>query len=199
MNIPTSSIPDWMPQGLLPPIHERSPTSVLRSPYKISISDLVQRFATSATRCDILSGYLKHRRALHELGFHEGFQWINGSFVEQVEAIEARTPQDIDVVTFYALPSNVSESSLLIAREELFHPQLAKSRYKVDAYFVSLNSPARELVSQSTYWYSVWSHKRTWAWKGYLEVDLGADADLSAQECLDAAAEQYNASQEAEL
>ncbi|WP_414651656.1 DUF6932 family protein [Hafnia paralvei] len=34
------------------------------------------------------------------MGLAEGFQWVDGSFTENIELIERRTPNDVDVVTF---------------------------------------------------------------------------------------------------
>ncbi|WP_426763559.1 DUF6932 family protein [Hafnia paralvei] len=34
------------------------------------------------------------------MGLAEGFQWVDGSFTENVELIERRTPNDVDVVIF---------------------------------------------------------------------------------------------------
>ena len=55
-----------------------------------------------------------------------------------------------------------------------------KADYHVDACFVQLSTTAPELlVAQSTYWNSLWSHRRNGQWKGYLRVDL-APADEQA-------------------
>ena len=44
--------------------------------------------------------------------------------------------------------------------------------------------PANELVERSAYWYSMWSHRRNQAWKGYLEVDLNPAHDQQATDYL---------------
>jgi len=114
-----------------------------------------------------------------------GFQWLNGSFHENVEVNEARDPNDIDVVTFYKLPVgfNQQQAALQFAdvfpKSELEQIKL-KQTYFVDAYIVSLGLPGPILVQQSAYWYSLWSHRRDATWKGYLQIDLDPQEDALA-------------------
>jgi hypothetical protein len=178
----TQSIPEWMAQGVLPPIDVQSPTSANRSPYQVSLKDLVMHFATSILRCDILDGYLRHREALHNLSLGTGIQWVDGSFLEHIERTEGRSPNDVDVVTFCAFPVGNQGNILLSENRAVFEAPLAKHQFHVDAYFVDLKLPSRLLVRRAAYWYSLWSHRRNGAWKGYLEVDLssGEDADARA-------------------
>jgi hypothetical protein len=181
------AIPDWNAQGLLPPINPAAPTSFDRSPYQISLTDFVLRYATSPERSAIIDGFLKFRAALHAVSLVQGFQWVDGSFLEHIELIEKRSPRDVDVVTFYHLCSGQTQQNLLTANPQLFFPQNTKQVYQVDAYFVQLNQPSPEpLVRQSAYWYSLWSHRRNDLWKGYLQVDLAPGEDLIAQTSLDA-------------
>jgi hypothetical protein len=65
---------------------------------------LVQRFAASRERLDILRGLLEYRAALGAIGIVQGFQWLDGSFVEDVEVTKGRPPSDIDVVTLAYRP-----------------------------------------------------------------------------------------------
>lgn len=53
-------IPEWNAEGVLPPINEDDPTGFDRAPYEVSLGQVVDRFATSPERCDILAGYLAH-------------------------------------------------------------------------------------------------------------------------------------------
>lgn len=180
-----SAIPDWTASGVLPPINPDSPASTDRSPYKISLTDLILRFDTSAARHDILMGLLDFRAALHDLGLVRGFQWLDGSFLENVEIIESRPPRDIDVVTFFHMPDGQDQAGLLHANRTLFHPGEAKSRYHVDAYFVQLNEGTPEpLVDTATYWYSMWSHRRSGEWKGFLQIDVSPGHDQIARALL---------------
>lgn len=177
----TVPIPAWNSLGLLPPVDEAQPASTSRSPYPVALLDVAQRFATSPERRTVLSGLLRYRQALHAVGLIRGFQWLDGSFLEHIEVIEQRPPRDIDVVTFFHLPDGVTQRELASSNQLLFRPQHTKQLYSVDAYLVDLGMAAERLVIQSSYWYSMWSHRRNQAWKGYVQVDLANDQDEEAQ------------------
>jgi len=146
----------------------------------------VLRFATTPDRQRILAGFLNFRAALHSAGLTQGFQWLNGSFVEDIEVIAGRGPHDIDVVTFFHLPPNQTQQTVSQAYPRLFRSGDTKADYQVDAHFVQLDGDLPEpLVGQSAYWYSLWSHRRNWQWKGYLEIDLSSSDDAVAKTNLD--------------
>ena len=114
-----------------------------------------------------------------------GFQWLDGSFHENVEVTESRDPNDIDLVTFYKLPVGVSQQQIMLQAPDLFprtaaDQSIMKNAYFVDAYTVSLGLPGPLLVQHSTYWYSMWSHRRDSTWKGYLQIDLDPQEDALA-------------------
>jgi hypothetical protein len=185
--MPSVTIPDWNARGVLPPINPASPTSFDRSPYQASLTDVILRYATSPNRKTILDGFLRFRAALHAAGFVQGFQWLDGSFLEDIELIEGRGPHDLDVVTFYHLAPGQTQTNVLAASPALFQSQATKRTYMVDAYFVQLNQSMSEpLVRDSIYWYSLWSHRKNEVWKGYLQVDLAPVEDAAARKSLDA-------------
>jgi hypothetical protein len=171
------SILEWNSRGFLPPVDSVRPTSSERSPYRVSLLDLVMRFSTSPQRQTVLRGFLAYRAELHRIGLFEGFQWINGSFLENVEAVENRPPRDIDVVTF-AATTGISPGD---NDAHLFDCAKTRGRFHVDAYFVEFDqiSP-QELIHWSAYWYSIWSHNRSLAWKGFLQVELVQSEDAEA-------------------
>lgn len=170
-------IPSWNAQGLIPPINETDPAGVERSPYAVSLLELIMNYSTSPERTKILQGLLKFRSHLHQLGLRQGFQWLDGSFLENIEALQQRPPRDIDVVTFL-LAEPETEPDL---EQPVFYQDWAKSEYSVDSYFVEAFAlPPEQLVSWSTYWYSMWSHRRNQAWKGYLQIDLDPREDAAA-------------------
>jgi hypothetical protein len=189
------AIPAWNAYGVLPPVSSTELLSAERAPYVVSLSDLVLRYATSRKRVQILDGLLRYRSRLHEAGLRVGFQWLNGSFHENVEVNEARDPNDIDVVTFYSLPVGFDQQRAATQFADVF-PKSAdellalKNSYFVDAYLVSLGMPGPILVQQSTYWYSVWSHRRDATWKGYLQIDLDPQEDALATIQLNATTDQ---------
>jgi hypothetical protein len=45
----------------------------------------------------IIEGLLRLRATLRQAGLDRGFQWVNGSFTEDVETEQRRAPNDIDV------------------------------------------------------------------------------------------------------
>jgi len=178
----TVSIPDWNAQGVLPPCDPIRPTSAERSPYTISLSDFVLRFSSTPKRQDVLTGFLDFRASLHEVGLVHGFQWVDGSFLEDIETIEGRAPADLDVVSFFHLPQGETQQSFAAAHPDVFDHDATKTRFHVDAYFVPLDdNPPAHLIERSAYWYSLWSHRRNGQWKGYLQIDLSQTADATAK------------------
>ena len=174
----TVPIPAWNAHGVLPPVNPDDPTGPDRSPYAVSLTDIVLRFGTSPERNRVLDGWLRYRAALHELGFLRGFQWLDGSFLEEIELLESRPPKDVDVVTFVEPPINFAINT---NNQHLFDHDWVKEHHLVDHCFVELNLPGDLLVAQSAYWYGVWSHQRSSLWKGYLQIDLAPDEDETAR------------------
>jgi hypothetical protein len=185
-----ASIPDHSWDGLLPPWEGRDPTTnVNRSPYRCSWQDIIDRFATSPKRIDILLGLLGYRALLRDHGVTIGFQWLTGSFVERIN----REPNDVDVVTFFQVPAAFSQADA----EALFNHGHNKKTYFCDHYPVPLSYPVSPdadptehgavLVDNTTYWYGLFSHRRdTYAWKGFLRLDLlPAEYDDPARELLE--------------
>lgn len=113
MTSATVAIPAWSSAGVLPPIRPSAPGhSADRSPYVVDLAMVMDRFATSAARMTILDGLLRFRANLHAAGVVSGFQWLDGSFLEDIETLENRAPKDMDVVTFFDLPHGQDQSSL---------------------------------------------------------------------------------------
>lgn len=181
----TVALPAWNSLGLIPPVDEQHPMSAERSPYTVLLTDFVLRFGHTSPRRKVLDGFLKYRAALHSVGLVSGFQWLDGSFLENVEVLEARAPNDIDVVTFFDLPEGKSQVDIFQQFPDLFpttrrvHVKL-KEMYCVDAYLEHLGKAPSRLVLQSSYWYSMWSHRRNQAWKGFVQIDLAPSGDAQA-------------------
>jgi len=176
-----SAIPGWNATGCLPPNSaQASVTPVDRSPYSVSLVDLALRFNVSPARQTILMGLLDLRAELHRIGIVTGFQWLDGSFLEDIETIEKRPPNDMDVVTFFRLPAGVTQAQTL-AQSRVFGQPYAKATYHIDAYWVELGMQAEDLVMGSAYWYSMWAHRRSGEWKGFLQIDLAPTDDVAAR------------------
>ena len=183
--IPMSMIedfPQWNGAGVLPPVKPGElGNSSKRSPYTTSLTGFIERFATSQQRINILRGFLEFRAQLHAIGIVSGFQWLDGSFLENIEDLEGRTPNDMDVVTFFELPTGELQQQVLQKNIQIFDPVYDKKTYKVDAYFAPLKRELDEKsVRQIAYWYSMWSHRRNGVWKGFLQVDLEPSQDAAA-------------------
>jgi hypothetical protein len=175
-------IPAFTAAGLLPPFVGDPADLRQRSPYATRLRDIILRFATSARRCEILQGWLAHRKALHSLGFIDGFQWVDGSFCEQ---LVGREPNDVDIVTFFVQPSGADLRALAATRPEVFDPRLSKGQYQCDAYFVTLHAGRFAEPRVVSYWYSLFSHRRhDLAWKGILQVPLTPMDDADANDAL---------------
>lgn len=185
-------IPNFNYSGIIPPfLPGTSPTSsVNTSPYKTSLEDFVARFATTSERKKILEGFLKYRIALKKVGVVSGFQWIDGSFTEDIERTEGRPPNDIDLVTFAHRPTQCQTTenweALINANNHLFNPPDSKSRYLCDAYFVDFDTKPVSIVKRTSYWFGLFSHKRgSYMWKGLLQIDLSDNEDSALAILLD--------------
>ncbi|RSE88615.1 DUF6932 family protein [Achromobacter denitrificans] len=178
-------IPAFNISGVLPPFTGAEPGNRAQmSPYKSTVLDMARHLGTSLQRVELLIGLLMYRTALKASGVSLGFQWIDGSFVEDVEVTRGRPPADIDVVTFGRLPGTPQE--FLAAHEHLLDARRTKQMYKCDAYFVDLGKDSTKLVDDTRYWFGLFSHQReTSLWKGMLQINLDED-DSDATQYLEA-------------
>jgi hypothetical protein len=172
---PSVAIPAFETSGVLPPFHGSATNPSTQSPYRVSLVDVVQRFAGTQDRKTILSGFLRYRQALHTASVIHGMQWLDGSFLEQIELLESRSPRDIDVVTFCTPPPLLTQANL-----SLFDPVHTKSTYLCDAYTVNVSLGPERTIRSSAYWFGLFSHRRDRRWKGLLEIDLAPTEDAAA-------------------
>ncbi|WP_295994279.1 hypothetical protein [Rugamonas sp.] len=168
-------IPKLNTSSVLPPFLGDEPGAM--SPYSASLLEVAQRFATSVERIEIFRGLLSYREAVRNLGLTEGYQWLDGSFVEDIEAVRGRPPEDIDIVTFTPIPGTVPEKRALVnANLPIFHSKMARDTYHCEAFFVDLTIKAMSLVDKTRYYFGLFSHQReTFLWKGILQVPLISD------------------------
>lgn len=176
-------IPAFNISGVLPPFLGANPTQrVEMSPYEVSIAEVVRRYASSNERVKILIGLLEFRAALRAVGIVEGFQWLDGSFVEHIEETRGRAPADVDIVTFARRPTASTDEwkRLVNNHSNLFQPRETKKQYCCDAYFVDLDKKPFLIVDDTRYWFGLFSHQRvTSLWKGMLSVSLQSDDDAA--------------------
>ncbi|MDQ8032469.1 DUF6932 family protein [Bordetella genomosp. 1] len=169
-------IPGFNISGVIPPFVGLSPTArATMSPYATTMLEFAEYFSSSVERLDLLEGLVAYRRALRASGICDGFQWIDGSFVEKVEARLQRAPGDIDVVTFAQLPCDRTQAGMFLQdNAHLFHPSLSKRDFKCDAYFVDLGKRPTLIVDDTRYWFGLFSHQRdTSLWKGMIQIGIG--------------------------
>lgn len=178
-----TTIHPWNSKGLLDPIS--APLAMNRAPYLVTPVQLVERFGHTWERRKILRGFFAYRAGLESLKIVKGFQWVDGSFVEEIEELEKRPPGDIDVVTFYELPEGETQKTILAKAPDYFpadetEKKVLRDKFSVDTMMSCLNVPSSRLVKQAVFFYSVWSHRRDFTWKGFVQVDLNAEQDAAA-------------------
>lgn len=174
-------IPAFNHSHVLPPFLGHGHSSTTASPYDVNATELVARFGTSPERLVLLDGLFRYRAAWRDLGFSEGFQWLDGSFVEDVEQHMGRPPADVDVVTFAYPPNGMTPheiNAMMQQHSELFDRRKCKDRFGCDSFLVRLNVHVRRLVRETTFWHGVFSHRRgDQLWKGLLQIPLASDDD----------------------
>ena len=180
------AIPDFTVSGVLPPYLGPTPTLLpAMSPYPASLVEIANKMCASNERKAILRGLLEYRQQLATVELQAGFQWLSGSFMEDIETLEHRPPNDIDLVTFVHRPAAVLADAdwqaFYLAHQPLLDPQRVKVAFPTcHCYFVDLDSAAIGIVSQTRYWFGLFSHRRDGLWKGLLKVPLAVSADDTA-------------------
>lgn len=188
------NIPEWDIDGLLPPFVGNPAAPAQYAPYPASVTDLVLRFGDTARRREILTGFLDFRSALHQAGVVRGFQWVNGSFVEDIRQRGNREPNDIDVVSFLHLPKGYTQADLQNDFPSVFDRPANKRNHRTDTLFVFLDGGDMAFLAKSiAYWNSLWSHTREGIMKGYLSLDLAGDDDAAARAMLNEAVREDDA------
>lgn len=172
------SIPDFDHNLVLPPHlgDPRLPGDL--SPYPCTTVELVEKYNTSPERRNILEGFLNFREKLRQenLGAN-AFQWIDGSFLENIELQQSRAPNDIDVVTVYWGYDRAFQSNLISKFPEFASPTQAKANFSVDHYPFDAGESPQNTVEWSRYWALLFSHNRQGVWKGMLRIDIDTQAD----------------------
>lgn len=175
----SSRIPDFDHNLVIPP-HMGNPTDRNQlSPYPCSSLDLCQRFATTPERIVILRGFLNFREKLCEAGLTTGFQWLDGSFLEDIETQESRPPADLDLVTVYWGYDLAFQTNLSRTFPEFANFTQSKATYKLDHYPFDAGYSPEKAVEYSRYWTTLFSHNRQNVWKGMLKIDLNTPGEDS--------------------
>ena len=175
-------IPAFTHDGVLPPFVGRdgpggAPEDM--SPYVATATEVVTTFGHTTERKNILRGWLRHRAELRAAGFDTGFQWLDGSFVEEKE------PKDLDVVAFLYRPAGIADggalAKLMRTHADLFIRSRVKSEYRLDFFPIDLDGSSEVLVGLTRYYLGLFAHRRIdYLWKGLVQVRLEDEADDAA-------------------
>lgn len=172
-------IPLFTIDGVLPPyVGAHGPGGAFEdlSPYEVSAVEVVTTFGTTQNRQDILRRWLHHRDQLRAIGITRGFQWLDGSFLEQ------KDPNDLDTVSFVYRPAHAVQgpdwNAVLAGSIHLFDRDQVKQNFRLDAFFVDLYGNPETIVEVTRYFMGLFSHRRgDDLWKGMLKVRLENAAD----------------------
>ena len=176
------AIPDFTASGVLPPYLGQTPAVRAGiSPYSASLVEIANKMCASNERKAIMRGLLGYRQQLATVGLQAGFQWLSGSFMEDIETLESRHPNDIDLVTFVHRPAAVRADpdwrAFNLVNGPLLNSKQVKAALRCDCHFVDLDIDSTVIVSHTRYWFGLFSHRRGGLWKGMLEVPLAVSAD----------------------
>ncbi len=152
------------------------------SPYPCTTVNLCERFATSPERIAILRGLLGFRERLRTEGLINGYQWLDGSFMEDVETSESRPPNDLDLLTIYWGYDNAFQTTLVANFPEFADRSLSKTNFLLDHFPIDAGYRPYVTVEQTRYWIQLFTHNRNAVWKGMLRIDINTpteDADAS--------------------
>lgn len=175
-------VPAFTIDGVIPPYTGADGpggTTEQMTPYEATPLEVVARFAGSDGRREILRHWLEHRQLLRDLGIQVGFQWLDGSFVEDKE------PNDLDLVTFFRRPAGAQTSlqmhGLMRANPATLMRRPIREARKLDAFFVDLDGSSEGIIDATRYWCGLFSHRRVdGLWKGMVKVSLAPeDEDLA--------------------
>ncbi|NEI70496.1 hypothetical protein GR212_13020 [Rhizobium lusitanum] len=157
--------------------------------------EFVQAFATSIERKSLLRNLIAYRALIATDGYERGYQFFDGSFVENVEVTRGRAPKDIDVFTMLHAPQKYLDSFALwqgpgfqFWSSEIADQKLNKERFSLDTYALLIeDAPLDRMLEQVMYWYSLFSHQRdTFAWKGFVAVSFDRAQDDEALALIEA-------------
>lgn len=177
----TPSIPAFNDNYLLPPFRADRFDVIdnfhdnYLSPYKCTLIEVFEKFGITKKRIKILKGLYLFRRELNRHNITQGYQWLYGSFTENIEAAENRSPNDLDIATFYQNSSDIENKFLEKIFPEFICNKKSKAKYELDhsSYKVFASPPhfltPVDIVSDLT---QLYTHNRKGVWKGILRLEL---------------------------
>jgi len=173
-------IPKLNGNGVLPP-HDGDPTNQAGgSPYPATTLELCQAFGKSAERRAILKGFLDLRAALRQLQLVNGFQWVDGHFLED-DRQKKKAPDHIQVVTFCHPSPLFDDPQYADLANTVKNRKKTRQQFRVDHMPVLLTWPPELVIDHTRHWCGLLSHQReTGVWKGLLKIDLDTISEDNA-------------------
>jgi hypothetical protein len=173
-------IPDFNSHGVLPPfdgdlkkLNGAARNPKVTSPYPATTMELCQRFGTTPERCQILKGFLGMRALMHQLQLVEGFQWVDGRFLEKDGKRNGRPLDHIQVVTFFHQSPLYNDPQYSHLFTPFKNARKTRAQFSVDHGFVNLAWSPLEIINSTRHWSALFSHQLdTGIWKGMLEISL---------------------------
>lgn len=179
-------IPNFDHNGVIPP-HLGNPGAGgnQMSPYPTTPLEFCQRFATSPERIDILKKFLQFRSEMRKCGI-SGFQWLDGSFLEDVEnSSRKRPPSDLDLLTFFNPVTPAQNTDIMTNFKEFVDRKECKTKYKLDHLLINIGSHPLTTIEFTRYFLQLFTHNKDQVWKGMLKLDVGlANEDDDAENYL---------------
>ena len=173
-------IPKLNSDGVLPPYNGDPDSMTETSPYPATTRQLCEKFATSPERVEILKGFLGLRSLMGQLQVNEGFQWVDGCFLED-DSRATKPPDHIQVVTFCKPSPVITDPEFADLAGILTSRQKTRSQFRVDHMPVLLTLPAEKMIDYTRYWCNLLSHQReTDVWKGMLKIELNTATEDNA-------------------
>lgn len=164
-------IPAFDHNNVLPPFIGDASIPNSYSPYPCDIVEFCQHFATNPARIAILKGFVRFRLDCIANGIR-GRQWIDGDFVENVEAMGNTFPEKILVISMVEITLQEEAERIVKAFPEFTDPRLSVPKYKVDHYVFVTNQQADAVINLAKFWSLFFSHNSRGVWKGMLEMPI---------------------------
>lgn len=167
-------IPSYDHNGVIPPyLGNPAHGSNQVSPYPTTSLELCHRFAISPQRIIILKKFFAFREEMRKCGI-SGFQYLDGSFLEDIEnSSRNRPPSDLDLLTFYLPVTSAQETNIMTNFIEFVDRVQCKTNYSLDHLMVNLGSHPVNIVEFTRYYVQLFTHNRSNVWKGMLKLDVG--------------------------
>jgi hypothetical protein len=125
------------------------------------------------------------RARLSDLQIVDGFQWVDGHFLEAYEKRTRKPPENIRVVTFCIPSPMVTDPNYARLAEPLKKGRATRAAFHVDHSLIPLNWPAQDIIEATRFQSAILSHSDNGVWKGYVRINLNTpDEDMAASEYL---------------